>query len=85
MSTENDRILLESEETNQLRAIEHSRFHDGSAAIIRIALNSRPATSTRKGPEAQGFKSFFSAYCFVFQAFAKNGLKSIWSLSQYGG
>ena len=53
MSTENDRILLESEETNQLRAIEHSRFHDGSAAIIRIALNSRPATSTRKGPEAE--------------------------------
>lgn len=53
MSSKTNRILLENEETNQLRAIKHSRFHDGSAAITSIALNPHPATSTKKGPEAE--------------------------------
>ena len=49
MSSKTDRILFGSEETNQLRAIEYSRFHDGSAATIRIALDPCPTTSTKKG------------------------------------
>ena len=53
MSSKTDRILFGSEETNQLRAIKHSRSHDGSAAITSIALNPRPANSTMKGPEAE--------------------------------
>ena len=53
MSSKTDRILLEREEDDQLRAIEHSRSHDGSAAITSIALNPRPANSTMKGPEAE--------------------------------
>ena len=53
MSSKTAWPLLENEEANQLRAIEHSRSHDGSAAITSIALNPRPANSTMKGPEAE--------------------------------
>ena len=49
MSSKTAWPLHESEEANQTRAIEDSRFHDGSVAIISIALDPRPTTSTKKG------------------------------------